>query len=123
MFENNTTINYAPLLEDATFVPLESISITTDFDTSTEIPKEGGVYRMNLVLVPNENIKISNITRYIDHGSATPINDGLSADITIDSNSGWLSGKRTVSITISVYDEVSHKPLSHTLKLTQKGRR
>ena len=121
VIENNTTINYAPLLEDTTFDPLESI--TTDFDTSTEIPKEGGVYRMNLVLVPNENIKISNITRNIDHGSAAPINDGLSADITIDSNSGFFSTKRTVSITISVYDEVSHKPLSHTLKLTQKGRR
>lgn len=121
VFENNTTINYAPLLEDATFVPLESI--TTDFDTSTEIPKEGGEYRMNLVLVPSENIKISNITRNVNHGSAKPINDGLSADITIDSNSGIFSAKRTVSITISVYDEVSHKPLSHTLKLTQKGRR
>lgn len=121
VFENNTTINYAPLLEDATFVPLESI--TTDFDTSTEIPKEGGEYRMNLVLVPNENIKISNITRNVSDGSATPINDGLSADITIESNSGFFSGKRTVSITISVYDEVSHKTLSHTLKLTQKGRR
>lgn len=121
ILDNNTSINYAPILEDILLSPLESIS--TDFDESTTISKDGGTYRVNLVLTPSENIKVSNITWTIDnssYGSVTPINNGLSADIKIEKNRNFLKG-RTITITISLYDEVSHKTLSYPLKIKQEG--